>query len=610
MTASDQPPKAAGEPPATDGTQGEDRSPARLPRDPWRDRAHEHLDPDEIGIVDVTIGVRQIVLAAETSLRTRAEIEDMLRGARVIGEAMLVSTTLSSGLRTVQDEVDREVEALLREHAASLEQRYLSARAPGAVEPGRRFAIEAALQREAAEGFAALKEFLVGAEGREVSIDLHVQAGARVISDVTQSVVVRAGQDTEPVRFELVAADRGVVRASLRVFSRGAFLGELPLTVAIGGIANVPSMQPPPRASLRPTDAAPRSATLLVDVDPARRALTMRLTGPGAIGTNPEHTIELARTLDAISAEITQQLDSIAKNALELKNPVGLEALIRGIGADLWSMLLPEPIRALLAAHTESIDRLEIIGDGDSIPWELIRMPSVGAGGAGTSAEYLSDRCLVTRWFYGSDAPSDRIGHGPPLYVQPASAPKAAGPEIDALIARLGPGARIGRMLELLAALQAPEFGVLHVAAHNMLSGTPGSAYLQLDQPFFQRMLSAESRDRMQAQAPLVFLNACNSAQAVAMWTEASSWARRFVDAGAGAFVGSMWQVRDGTARDFAIAFYEQLVAGKPLGESFGAARAATRIDADPTRLAYTLYGSASATLAKRPTPTAPSPTL
>ena len=65
-----------------------------------------------------------------------------------------------------------------------------------------------------------------------------------------------------------------------------------------------------------------------------------------------------------------------------------------------------------------------------------------------------------------------------------------------------------------------------------------------------------------------------------------------FVRAGASAFVGSLWEVNDVLAAQFAIRFYTDLLQGATLGDAFHAARAHIRAldPANPTWLAYTLY--------------------
>jgi len=99
-----------------------------------------------------------------------------------------------------------------------------------------------------------------------------------------------------------------------------------------------------------------------------------------------------------------------------------------------------------------------------------------------------------------------------------------------------------------------------------------------------------------------VFINACRSAGLAATYNRLDGWASRFLEAGAAAFIGSLWAVSDGTAREFAQEFYGQLRAGSSLGQAAIQARqvAASQAD-DPTWLAYTVYGDPRATISQRP---------
>jgi hypothetical protein len=66
------------------------------------------------------------------------------------------------------------------------------------------------------------------------------------------------------------------------------------------------------------------------------------------------------------------------------------------------------------------------------------------------------------------------------------------------------------------------------------------------------------------------------------------------------AFVGTLWEVNDLLAAEFAIAFYDRLFAGDTLGQAFYAARlhVRDRQPANPTWLAYVLYGDPNSMIA------------
>jgi CHAT domain-containing protein len=77
--------------------------------------------------------------------------------------------------------------------------------------------------------------------------------------------------------------------------------------------------------------------------------------------------------------------------------------------------------------------------------------------------------------------------------------------------------------------------------------------------------------------------------------------ASRFLEAGAAAFIGSLWAVSDGAAREFAQELYGQLQTGCSLGTAAMRARqAAAPQPDDPTWLAYIVYGNPHATVTGR----------
>lgn len=72
-------------------------------------------------------------------------------------------------------------------------------------------------------------------------------------------------------------------------------------------------------------------------------------------------------------------------------------------------------------------------------------------------------------------------------------------------------------------------------------------------------------------------------------------WAAAFMDADAGAFLGSHWDVTDRLAASFAKTFYQEVLTGSTLAAAVRKARLAIRRDDDPTWLAYTLYAAPGA---------------
>jgi CHAT domain-containing protein len=98
--------------------------------------------------------------------------------------------------------------------------------------------------------------------------------------------------------------------------------------------------------------------------------------------------------------------------------------------------------------------------------------------------------------------------------------------------------------------------------------------------------------------APLVFINACRAAGLALSYNNLQGWATMFMKAGAAAFIGSLWEVTDEISTQFAIETYDHLKSGSSLGKAIMAARkTVSQSSADPTWLAYTVYGDPRATV-------------
>lgn len=188
-------------------------------------------------------------------------------------------------------------------------------------------------------------------------------------------------------------------------------------------------------------------------------------------------------------------------------------------------------------------------------------------------------------------------------YIVPPGSPANALDEVRAVRARLGKDIQhlnICSQLDELNRLLDVTPSVLHFACHNTFTEQNGSIIHLEGGPFRPNDLTVARQTRsMAAASPLVFLNACRTAGEIPCLTETMGWAKQFMTAGAGAFIGTLWPVRSSSAKKFADTFYQALaVDGAPLGAASLQARRAIADDVgDPTWLAYTIYGNPSATI-------------
>jgi CHAT domain-containing protein len=179
--------------------------------------------------------------------------------------------------------------------------------------------------------------------------------------------------------------------------------------------------------------------------------------------------------------------------------------------------------------------------------------------------------------------------------------------EVTRVRARLGPEVSdqgvLDNLQDLTALLDNARTGVLHFACHNKFTSADGSVVTMADGPFRPSDLSlAVQRKALAESGPLIFFNGCRTASEIPGFTGMMGWAKQFMGAGAGAFLGSLWPVRSSSARDFADAFYTAFAAEQqPLGEATRKARKAIAEEmGDPTWLAYTVYGNPAATAASK----------
>jgi CHAT domain-containing protein len=157
-----------------------------------------------------------------------------------------------------------------------------------------------------------------------------------------------------------------------------------------------------------------------------------------------------------------------------------------------------------------------------------------------------------------------------------------------------GQGDVVQDLDSLLRLIDYGNVGLLHFACHNTFRADKAGSVIQMGGgPFVPNLLnSAVARRTLTRQSPIVFVNACRSAGAIAEYTQMMGWAQQFMAAGAGAFLGTLWEVRSGSASAFAETFYGALADGQPLGNAARMARNIVAVDAsDPTWLAYSVYG-------------------
>lgn len=265
---------------------------------------------------------------------------------------------------------------------------------------------------------------------------------------------------------------------------------------------------------------------------------------------------------------------------------------------EFWARILP---RRRSAQNPEGvIGSLLITSDEPWIPWEMVKPVRVDpATDREQSAGFLAESFQVSRWLTGR-SPADEVHVKAAALVAPETGLAYAERE-EAYFRQLrarrvqveGPLRSLDEVRELA---RAGGVQLLHLAAHGRFNGSNAElSPLTLDGGTLTPAdLVGERVAGLRRERPLVFLNACHTARLAFALTNLGSWAERVIaDVGASAFVGTLWEVNDLLAAEFAIVFYDRLLAGDTLGQAFYAARLAVRDRQpdNPTWLAYVLYG-------------------
>lgn len=458
---------------------------------------------------------------------------------------------------------------------------------------GQPFSLLASIVLTAGPSDAGIKPFDVPPEGQDVLLVVHAP-GLRLLDNQRQTMHLSADGDSEPVMFELRAPAPGPRSVSVTAWLGGNYLGEQHVEItAERDRRPSTSRDVSAEISTEPTEGA---VSLVVRYDPTQNAYRFEFRDED----NPDEvTSNLAYDPGPYVERLVDGLDIISKgrggySAGEVRN------YLVNAGATLWRELIPSRLREQFWDRQHRIRQLTILSDRDAVPWELLYPIDPGH-----DAGFLVEQFPVMRAIFAR-RPARRLSLRPARFVLPDGSPPGAWDEIDAMGRLLDPGqpsaAAISALTPLLDLIGSGDFGLLHFACHERVDPANGSSITLGNQQFTPTLLTTAAIGRVLAtSAPTVFMNVCRSAGHTATYNRLDGWASKFLEAGAAAFIGPLWAVSDGIAREFAQELYGQLQAGSTLGEAVMRARqVAARQTDDPTWLAYSVYGDPRATINQR----------
>jgi len=433
----------------------------------------------------------------------------------------------------------------------------------------------------------------------------------------TRLIEVYSSADSLPAVFLLQAGDKlGTATLTVDLYHRARMVGSFKYETAImddparaapraqrisevGGLEPLPVDPPPPADITLRVVKEQQDNTLLFTLQSDNPAIGYERRDVGAI--------TLEREPRDLLADIFTQLDDLAGQVFDSDSAFEAAAQeeIESIGQYLFEELFPPKLQQAywrLKALREAgkIRSLLIISDEPWIPWELIKPYRYDAeSDTEEHDDFLAAAFRMSRWLAGPGL-ADRVNIQTVSTVMPELDLPYVQQEREFFDGLAQRGLRVNPPLrtrdEVLRATRTGRFQLLHLAAHGIFNPQRVDAsplILQNERELLPRELAGARVRGLRRERPIVFLNACDSGQLGFSLTGLGGWAERMVnDIRVSAFVGSLWEVDDELAAEFAQMFYNSLMDGQTLAEAFHAARQHIRNQqpGNPTWLAYTLY--------------------
>lgn len=447
---------------------------------------------------------------------------------------------------------------------------------------------------------------VTGAVGDEIEVVVEATGAITIRGASEGKLLIEDLEETRPLRFKIAGKSLGDGRLRVYAFKHGQAVGKLHLTVQV--VPAIEDAAPTRQQESLTAPAALPELSLYVLEEASARTYTMRLhaADPG-LGLNliKFGPIELGADAESFFATVFRDLESIM--SAEISAQAKMQRLA-SMGTYLFDTIVPEPLRVQLWDLRKRIKSILVQSEEPWIPWELCKL--FGADGDGGIAEggFLCEEFEMTRWLIGTKQYQELDMRVIGVVVPADSDLPAAPAERDFMLGLASAGRTTKQIaaeaVALRDAMASGKYDGLHFTGHGQFTtGESDRAALSLDHgSLTPQDLTGVVANLGRKRHPLVFLNACEAGRSGMSLVGMGGWARGFLKAGAGAFIGPYWKVSDSSASAFAQAFYFELLEnGATVGQAARTARAAVRAASDPTWLAYTVYAHPQARAASLP---------
>jgi hypothetical protein len=485
---------------------------------------------------------------------------------------------------------------------AEAPQRHLVGDFPASIATGEADWLNVFVSETEAPGRSGPLDLHVPEEG--VTLDIFVEcAGLEILGERRAPLKVPARGESASVGFRLRAVEEGNAEIRISAFNGATLVAAFTLKVVVGAVAA--DAPPTPKAverSAMKLAAREGEASLKVSFDKERQTYTFDWSDGGP----PLEPVPLEKTMQPLQnliGETVKEIQEIVRRNYSMDAKFAKWKL-EARGKYLWKELIPKAIRDRFIERHDRIKRINIYSAGDPFPWEMLYPFQEDRP---FEHGFLVEQVELCRWVYGSTPPATiplrRADFVIPNEDELANAVQEIS-KVAQLLQAWNSGLEHDRIQDPYALVRLFEDAIvslLHFACHNWFDGT-NERIMVKGTPVTPTDFTG-CRPTPADAAAFIFMNACHSDNKPPGYTSIGGWANCFLGTGAGAFIGTLWEVRDTTARKFAEAVYEELLAEdpKPFGEALRLARNKVKAEAgaDPTWLAYSFYGDSHARVQK-----------
>lgn len=267
-------------------------------------------------------------------------------------------------------------------------------------------------------------------------------------------------------------------------------------------------------------------------------------------------------------------------------NKKRLDTKIRNFGKELYEELAGDLDGIYWNLIYKNIQTIELITAKDSFfPWEIL-VPFNSISGKNEELKFLCEIHDITRWFGDGldDCETIRIQSVGIVCISDSNL-SASDAEAKSIRHLFSSSIRcevldiVPSSVEIIQALSnQSSISGIHFIGHNMKSEHSALAYLELERGDVLEQKDLSYRNCKKGL--FIFLNACETGLLEVGFTEPQGWAKKFIkDLKGSAFIGSIWEVPDHSAKDFAIALYENLLNKMTISQAVRNARCSPKND-------------------------------